>query len=128
MTMKDNNPLKGLGTDIIELERVRQSLERHGQHFLNRIFTQKEQDYCYRFKDPIPHIAGRFAAKEAIAKALGTGIGANLSWHDMEILGDTLGKPEVTLSADAQYRFHNPTVLLSISHCTTHATATAIFF
>ncbi len=126
MTTKDNNP-QGLGTDIIEIERIRQSIERHGQHFLDRLFTQREQDYCYKFKDPVPHFAGRFAAKEAITKALGTGFGAEVSWHDIEVLGDEKGKPEVHFSEAVKKHFHNPRVLVSISHSTTHATAVAIW-
>lgn len=123
---KDNNP-QGLGNDIIEIERIRLSIERHGQHFLNRLFTQREQDYCYKFKDPVPHFAGRFSAKEAVAKALGTGFGADVSWHDIEILGNELGKPIVHLSDAAKKRFDNPRILVSISHSTSHATAVAIW-
>lgn len=123
---KDNNP-QGLGNDIIEIERVRRSIERHGQHFLNRLFTHREQDYCYKFKDPVPHFAGRFAGKEAIAKALGTGFGADVSWHDIEILGDEHGKPVVHLSEAAKQRFHNPRILVSISHSASHATAVALW-
>jgi holo-[acyl-carrier protein] synthase len=123
---KDNN-LQGLGNDIIEIERIRLSIERHGQHFLNRLFTQREQDYCYKFKDPVPHFAGRFSAKEAVAKALGTGFGADLSWHDIEILGNELGKPLVHLSESAKKRFNTPSILVSISHSTSHATAVAIW-
>jgi holo-[acyl-carrier protein] synthase len=123
---KDNN-LQGLGNDIIEIQRIRLSIERHGQHFLNRLFTQREQDYCYKFKDPIPHFAGRFSAKEAVAKALGTGFGADLSWHDIEILGNELGKPLVHLSESAKKRFNTPSILVSISHSTSHATAVAIW-
>lgn len=119
--------MKGLGNDIVEIDRVRQSIERHGQHFLNRLFTQKEQDYCYKFKDTVPHFAGRFAAKEAVAKALGTGFGAEVSWHDIEILADSRGKPEVHLSAEAKKRFNNPRILISISHSLTHATAIAVW-
>lgn len=125
--MKDNNWPKGLGNDIVEIDRVRQSIDRHGQHFLNRLFTQREQDYCYKFKDPVPNFAGRFAAKEAVAKALGTGFGADLAWHDIEIIGDENGKPEVRLSESAKKRFNNPHVLVSISHSVTHATAVAIW-
>ncbi len=130
MKMKDSNPHlgpQGLGNDIVEIERIRQSIERHGQHFLNRLFTQREQDYCYKFKDPAPHFAGRFAAKEAVAKALGTGFGAELSWHDIEILGDEKGKPQVLFSASAQKKFAYPHVLVSISHSTSHATAVALW-
>lgn len=127
MTTKDNNHPHGIGNDIIEIERVRQSIERHGQHFLNRLFSQEEQDYCYRFKDPVPHFAGRFAAKEAIAKALGTGFGSELSWHDIEVMSDEHGKPEVFFSNVAKSRFQSPKVLVSISHSTSHATAVALW-
>lgn len=126
--MKSNNLIRGLGNDIIEIERMRQSIERHGQHFLNRLFTQREQDYCYKFKDPVPHFAGRFAAKEAIVKALGTGFGAQVSWHDIEVLNNDLGKPVVFFSPVLQSRFDNPHILVSISHASTHATSVAIWF
>ncbi len=116
----------GLGNDIIEISRMRSSIERHGVHFLNRLFSQKEQDYCYRFQDPSPHFAGRFAAKEAIAKALGTGFGAHLAWHDIEIINDEFGKPVVHLSETIHKRHNNLRILLSISHCNEYAVATAI--
>lgn len=119
--------IQGLGTDIIEIDRVRKSIERHGLHFLNRLFLQTEQDYCYKFKDPVPHFAGYFAAKEAIVKALGTGFGAHVSWHDIEISHDDLGKPIVKLSSEALKIFgKEKRMLLSISHCESYATATAI--
>ena len=118
---------KGIGSDIIEIERMQLSIDRHGLHFLNRLFTQKEQDYCYKFKNPTPHFAGRFAAKEAIAKALGTGFGAHLAWHDFEILNDEKGKPIAYFSTEAKKRFDNPVILLSISHCTNYAMAVAIW-
>ena len=127
MTAKDNSP-KGLGNDIVEIERIRQSIDRHGQNFLNRLFTSNEQDYCYKFKDPVPHFAGRFAGKEAIAKAFGTGFGADLSWHDLEILGNEQGKPIIHLSEAAKKRFLNPRILISISHSSTHATAVALWY
>ena len=127
-TMKrDNLPIKGLGNDIVEINRVRQSIERHGMHFINRLFTQREQDYCYRFQDPVPHFAGRFAAKEALVKALGTGFGKQVSWHDIEILADDLGKPIVHTSPHLQSEFHSPHLLVSISHGTENATAVALW-
>jgi holo-[acyl-carrier protein] synthase len=119
--------IQGIGNDILEIERIRGSISRHGQHFLNRIFTQKEQDYCYKFQDPIPHFAGRFSAKEAIAKALGTGFGPHLAWHDIEIINDDLGRPMVTFNDAAKKRFKNPQLLISISHSQTHTTAVAIW-
>jgi holo-[acyl-carrier protein] synthase len=118
--------VEGIGNDLIEIVRIRKSIERHGQHFLDRIFTRREQDYCYRFQDPIPHFAGRFAAKEAVAKAFGTGIGADIFWHEIEIVNDEQGKPIVFLSEDVLKRFNHPQVLLSISHGTEIAMAVAI--
>jgi holo-[acyl-carrier protein] synthase len=122
--MKKDN-VQGLGTDIIEIERVRQSIDRHGQHFLNRLFTQQEQDYCYQYKDPVPHFAGRFAAKEAIAKALGTGFGAHLAWHDIQVLNDEAGKPVVKIMEKSQFK--GAQVLVSISHSKDYATAVAMW-
>lgn len=124
--MTKDNSVQGIGNDIVEIERIRQSIERHGSHFLDRLFTAREQDYCYKFKDSVPHFAGRFAGKEAIAKALGTGFGAELSWHDIEILADAQGKPTVHLSEKARHRFHDPRLLVSISHSSAYATSVAI--
>lgn len=119
--------IRGLGNDIIEISRMRQSIDRHGLHFLNRLFTQAEQDYCYKFKDPVPHFAGRFAAKEAIVKALGTGFGAQVAWHDIEVLNDNLGKPVVHLKPSLSEKY-GPHVLVSISHSADYATAVAVWF
>jgi holo-[acyl-carrier protein] synthase len=119
--------ISGLGNDIIEISRIRQSIERHGAHFLDRLFSQQEQDFCYKYKDPVPHFAGRFAAKEAISKALGTGFGEHLAWHDIEIINDTLGKPIVHLSATLKTKLGNPHIHVSISHSTDYATAVAIW-
>lgn len=119
--------MKGVGIDIIEIERVKKSLERHGNHFLNRLFTVKEQDYCLKFKDPGPHLAGRFAAKEAIVKAFGVGFGSQVHWHDIEILEDERGKPIAHFSKQVKENFQNPTMMVSISHSETNATAVAIW-
>jgi len=118
---------RGIGIDILEIERMRGSIDRHGQHFLNRIFTQEEQDYCFKFQDPVPHFTGRFAAKEAIVKALGTGFGAHISWHDIEIRNDELGKPTATFKDTIKEKFHNPEILISISHSQNYATAVALW-
>jgi holo-[acyl-carrier protein] synthase len=119
--------IKGLGTDIIEIARIEKSIEEHAHHFLSRVFTENERAYCQKFKISAPHFAGRFAAKEAIAKALGTGFGESLSWQDIEILGEESGKPTVTLSAKANKSFQNPNIFISISHSSSHATAVAIW-
>ena len=116
----------GLGTDIIEVKRISASIDRQGQRFLDKLFTQAEQDYCLKHKESARHFAGRFAAKEAIAKALGTGFGAQLSWTDLEILNDDMGKPHLHLSANAKERLADKQFQISISHCDSYATAVAL--
>jgi holo-[acyl-carrier protein] synthase len=122
-----NSPILGLGNDIIEIERIRKSIESHGIRLINRLFSQKEQDYCFKHADPTPHFAGRFSAKEAIVKALGSGFGEHASWLDMEVLNDEKGKPYVIFSQKVMKHFHDPHLLISISHCELYATATAIW-
>lgn len=128
--MKNKNnrlPIKGIGNDIVEIERIRKSYERHGYRFLTRLFSEKEQDYCLKFKDPVPHIAARFSAKESIAKALGTGFGEHLSWLDIEILNDPSGKPNAHFSAELKQKFDDPLILISISHCHLYVSTSAIW-
>lgn len=113
----------GIGIDLIEIDRIDESVKRHGDHFLKRVFTEKERANCASSE----RLAGRFAAKEAVAKALGTGIGEHLSWQDIEIQNNAAGMPFVTLSKEAASNFGEPQILLSISHSKTHATAIAIW-
>jgi holo-[acyl-carrier protein] synthase len=125
--MKDPHTILGIGTDIIEIERIAMSLNRHGDQFLKRIFTPKEQEYAAKFKNSDGTLAGRFAAKEAVAKALGTGIREDIGWKDIEILNDEQGRPYVTLADHLKVRFQNPHILISISHSKSYATAFAIW-
>ncbi|MFZ0565868.1 MAG: holo-ACP synthase [Chlamydiales bacterium] len=118
---------RGIGTDIIEIGRIQKALDRHGDRFLEHLFTPKEQAYCRRFSNPVPHLAGRFAGKEAILKAIGTGLQRHIGWKEIEIINDANGKPEVYLSGSLQPRFPDASFFLSISHCKEYATATAIF-
>ncbi|PWU15454.1 MAG: holo-[acyl-carrier-protein] synthase [Chlamydiae bacterium] len=122
-----NSHILGLGTDIIEIERIRQSIGNHGYRLISRIFTPKEQDYCLKHKDPIPHFAARFSAKEAVVKALGTGFTEQITWQDIEIINDISGKPAVYFSTKIQKRTKGTCMLLSISHCKLYATATALW-
>jgi holo-[acyl-carrier protein] synthase len=129
--MKKNTPnalptVQGVGTDIIEIERIKEAIARHGDRFLDRLFTAKEKTYCLRYKDSIPRFAGRFAAKEAVLKAFGTGITQEMTWKEIEILNDKQGKPEVQLSARLRDVLSVDHIFLSISHCDAYATATAI--
>ena len=118
--------ITGIGTDIIMVERIKEILIRHPEHFPERHFTLAEQAYCNKFKDNSQNYAGRFAGKEAIAKALGTGFGEHLSFLDIEIKNDESGKPYAILSEKAHKYFGPVKILLSISHCKEYATATAI--
>ncbi len=127
MSTNKTLPIKGIGNDIIEIERIRKSYDLHGYRFLTRLFSIKEQDYCLKYKDPIPHFAARFSVKESIVKALGTGFGKHASWLDMEILNDSLGKPNVTFSDHLNQTLDNPLVLVSISHCQLYVATVAIW-
>lgn len=119
--------IKGIGSDIIEISRIRNSIARYQHHFLDKIFTSHEQSYCLSYRDPIPRFAGRFAGKESIAKALGVGIGQKLPWLSIEILNNPDGKPHVIFPANIREAFHDPVMLITISHCREYATATAMW-
>lgn len=118
---------KSIGTDIIEVDRIDKIVTKYGSKFLDRIFTKEEQAYCLKHKKSSQHFAGRFAAKEAIVKALGTGIREGISWTDIEITKDHHGKPLVKLSPSLNEKFDHPTLLISISHAKKYATAVAIW-
>ena len=123
-------PVLGIGVDIIEIDRVRQSIERWGDRFTARVFTPAERDYCQLRPDAYRSFAARFAAKEAISKAFGTGIGQELSWLDMEILPRPPDRaPTVQLSESA--RAWSKTrgvgdILISLSHARDYAVAQAL--
>ncbi|NGX49257.1 MAG: Holo-[acyl-carrier-protein] synthase [Candidatus Anoxychlamydiales bacterium] len=119
--------IKGIGTDIIEIERLRLVIKRKGAPFLEKIFTEAERKYCIKFKDSTIHYAARFSAKEAIAKALGTGFGKDLSFLDIEITNDEKGKPLAKLSKEAEKKFNKPEILISISHTDALAITFAIY-
>ncbi len=118
---------KGLGNDIIEIARIRQTIKRYGSRFYKKIFTQEEVSYCLKHRDPTLCFAGRFAAKEAIVKALGTGFGKYISFHDVSIEKDGLHRPYPKFSDAVNKQFDAPQVFVSISHCKSHATAVAIW-
>jgi holo-[acyl-carrier protein] synthase len=119
----------GVGIDIVEVERIHASQEKFGERFLNRILHPDEIRYCLSYKAPAPFLAARFAAKEAISKAFGTGIGAELGWHDMEIGRRESGEPYVILHGGGQTLLQARGarhVLISLSHTQTYAAAVAI--
>jgi holo-[acyl-carrier protein] synthase len=119
----------GVGIDLIEVSRIEASYEKFGERFVNRILLPAEIGYCLTHKKPGPFLAARFAAKEAISKAFGTGIGAQLGWHDMEIRRKKSGEPYVVMhgKGDELLKQRNArAVLISLSHTQAHATAIAI--
>ncbi len=119
----------GVGIDIIEVSRIEASYERFGERFINRILHPEEIKYCLSHRAPGPFLAVRFAAKEAISKAFGTGIGAQLGWHDMEVRRKESGEPYVILHGAGQALFQARgarAILISLSHTQQHATAVAV--
>ncbi|MDA7882077.1 holo-ACP synthase [Akkermansiaceae bacterium] len=119
----------GIGIDVVEVDRVKASLDEFSERFLNRVFTKSEQEYCQKQKRPELHLAARFAAKEAVAKAFGTGIGKEIGWLDMEIIRRDSGEPEVQLSGGAEKYAHErgvEQVLVSLTHAKQYAAANAV--
>ena len=96
--------ITGIGIDVVQNDRIRDSIQRFGDRFLNRIYTQGEIDYCKKCSQPEIHYAARFAAKEAAFKALGTGWAAGVTWKDVEIERLPSGKPELHLHGEALNR------------------------
>ena len=119
----------GTGIDLIEVARIRASYEKFGERFALRILVGGELEYCLSHKDPAPFIAARFAAKEAVSKAFGTGIGASIGWHDIEVRRKESGEPYVVLhgKGESLFRAREAACLhLSLSHTVQHATAISI--
>jgi holo-[acyl-carrier protein] synthase len=119
----------GTGVDIIEVTRIRGSYEKFGERFINRVLRPDEIRYCLSHRDPAPFLAARFAAKEAISKAFGTGIGRHLGWQDMEVARKESGEPYVILHDQGLVLLAERganRVHLTLSHTNQHAVAVAI--
>ena len=119
----------GIGIDVVEVARMAAAIQRHGESFLERLFTAAERSYCESQSFTAPHYAARFAAKEAASKALGTGIGSHAGWHDLEIIPLPNGAPQLRLHgpAAAYARDHAITSIhISLTHSRNYAAANAI--
>jgi len=117
------------GIDMVNCARLQASIKRHGRKFLKRVFTPAELEYCLGKKREIEHLAGRFAAKEAVLKVLGTGWRSGIKWTDVEVINAPSGKPRVRLTGRCREiadRMGLASILISISHIDTHAIASAI--
>ncbi|MBL8006446.1 MAG: holo-ACP synthase [Ignavibacteria bacterium] len=114
----------GTGIDIIEVRRIKKLMEDYGERFFQRILTQNEIDYCRKFSKPDLHFAGRFAAKEAYSKSIGTGVGSEFGWKDIEIINNEKGKPEIFHLKENEYS--KLSFELSISHTEDYACAVVV--
>ena len=120
--------LIGTGIDIVEVERIERMLARQKQKFLDRVFTKDEAEYCMKKAQPAVHLAARFAAKEAVAKALGTGFSKGVRMRDIEVVAGDKGPPCVRLHGAAARKYDSlgaTSILLSLSHTSQHALAHA---
>ncbi len=120
----------GMGVDIIEIDRIENMIENHGDRVIDRIFTELEAASCRARARPMQHFAGRFAAKEAAFKALGTGWSSGVSWKSIEVVNEPSGRPVLRMGGGAKKRADEIGVektWVSVSHGLMHAVATVIF-
>lgn len=121
--------IKGLGVDLVEVPRMRRVVERWKERFLRRVFTPAELDYCFKRRDPVPHLAVRFAAKEACLKALGTGLRMGVCWRELEVRREPGQPPVLVLSGRSRaigLAKGASQVLLSLTHDGDYAFAQAM--
>jgi holo-[acyl-carrier protein] synthase len=117
------------GIDLVDCPRIEQMVERHGDRFVNRVFTEAERAYAERHKRSVEKYAGRFAAKEAILKLIGTGWRGKIKWTDIEVVNDAAGRPEVTLSGEVKRiaaELNIAQISISITHTANFAMASAV--
>ncbi len=117
------------GIDLVDFPRIKEMLSRHGEHFLDRVFTQTEQQQAGIVKNRIERLAGRFAAKEAVLKLLGTGWRGKIAWTDIEIVNNHLGQPQVSLTGEVKKIADEKKIKdisLSITHTANFVIASAV--
>ncbi|MHC4121326.1 MAG: holo-ACP synthase [Planctomycetota bacterium] len=111
------------GIDLVDCPRIEQMVQRHGERFIDRVFTAAEQAYAKSSKNEIEKLAGRFAAKEAILKLIGTGWRGKIAWTDIEVINNASGQPEVTITGEVRKIAES----LEIDHISVSITHTANF-
>jgi holo-[acyl-carrier protein] synthase len=117
------------GIDLVDCPRIEQMIERHGERFIRRVFTDGEQAYAEKNKNEVEKLAGRFAAKEAILKLVGTGWRGRIAWTDIEIINNASGQPEVTLGGEVKKiadKLGIKHISVSITHTANFAIASAV--
>ena len=120
--------INGIGVDIIEISKIKNISDRWGDKAFKKVFTEKEIEYCNSVKHKFRSFAARFAAKEAVLKAMGIGLSKGWNWKDIEILNKKSGKPEVNLTGKTKNMFKkiNKKIEISLSHSDNYAVASAI--
>lgn len=119
----------GIGIDIIEIDRIKASIEKNGEKFLNKIYTPIEIDYCNSKANKFQHYAARFAAKEAIYKAVATGWQKELHWQDIEIENEPMGMPVANVKGKLkQFLSDDKELKISLSHSNNYVTCVAIIY
>jgi len=118
--------IQGIGVDLIEIERIQSSIDQFGETFLRKIFTEAEIAYCWSRKNPAQHFAARFAAKEAVSKALSTGWAGEFEWKNVEVTNELSGKPNIILHGSTADVLKKSKVHLSLSHSDSSVAAFAI--
>ncbi len=129
IVLPEGGIVRGVGTDLIECERIAKVFERQKDRFLKRVYTEGEQAYCMKMKNPIPHLAARFAAKEAVSKCFTTGIGKSLGWKSIEVIKGEREEPIIRLDEKGQALLEQlgcKDVLVSLAHTEIYGTAYAV--
>ena len=115
--------VRGIGVDIIEIDRIQHSIATLGEHFLRKIYTQREIAYCSAKPTAAQHFAARYAAKEALSKALSTGWAGEFRWKDVEVFNEPSGQPRIELHGALKEKLAQCSVFVSLSHSNSHVVA-----
>jgi holo-[acyl-carrier protein] synthase len=118
--------IESVGIDLVEIQRIKVAIDRYGERFTNRIFTPWEIEYCLSKINPALSFAGRFAVKEAVFKAIGTGFAEGVKWKSVEVVNDRRGRPQVRLGRAIRNHTGNNKIVISLSHTSNYAVASAI--
>jgi holo-[acyl-carrier protein] synthase len=118
--------IRGIGVDIVDIVRIHNLVETEGERFLNKVFTQTEIDYCNSKARRDQHFAARFAAKEAVSKALATGWAGDFRWKDVEVTNDPNGQPRISLHGQLREHVGSARIQISLSHADNHVVAMAV--
>jgi holo-[acyl-carrier protein] synthase len=128
-SLPEGGILRSVGTDLIECSRIQRVLDRQKERFLARVFTEGEREYCMKMKNPVPHLAARFAAKEAVSKCFTTGIGKELGWKSVEVIKGEREEPYIKLDEQGLAllsKLGGNEILISLSHTENYGLAVAV--